>query len=258
MVTFEKSSDGGATWTALGNGVRVGTTSNWQLTGLSLPPSGGLRARGRTANAYHSGSSCLIEQVTAYIGPSPNSAPSITPAAGVSRQQGTAASNSTIAIVNDSQSNVGALTVTAMNVPAGLTISSIGNTSGTITANITASCSATLGNNTIVLQVSDGSLTATTNLTVNVTANSAPILTYNNPAPISYGGSTTLNRATASENGAITGYTVQSQGTYTGTISVDSASLVSISNAAPSARTPSRFARRITAGCSPTRTSYSR
>ncbi len=61
MVTFELSIDGGANWTFLGNGTRMGNTSNWQLTGLTLPASGQLRARGRTADG-----SGLIEQVAVF------------------------------------------------------------------------------------------------------------------------------------------------------------------------------------------------
>ncbi len=66
QVTFEHSTNGGVTWTALGNGARVGTSANWQLTGLSLPTEGHLRARGRTTNGIGDGSSGLIEQIAAY------------------------------------------------------------------------------------------------------------------------------------------------------------------------------------------------
>ena len=68
-VTFELSTDEGATWSALGAGGRVGTTANWQLTGLSLPPSGRLRARGVTGNG---GSSGLVEAVADFgVSPGP-------------------------------------------------------------------------------------------------------------------------------------------------------------------------------------------
>ena len=60
QVTFEKSTDGGATWTPLGNGTRIGTTPNWQLTGLSLPATGQLRARGRTSGGCFNGSFGLV------------------------------------------------------------------------------------------------------------------------------------------------------------------------------------------------------
>jgi uncharacterized delta-60 repeat protein len=63
-VTFELSSDNGATWSALGAGARVGTSSNWQLTGLALPSNGKLRARGVTASGFGNASSGLVETVT--------------------------------------------------------------------------------------------------------------------------------------------------------------------------------------------------
>ncbi len=73
QVTFELSTDDGNIWTALGAGTRVGTTADWQLAGLSLPGSGTLRARGRTASGCHSGSSGLVETIRNF--------PDFTPAA---------------------------------------------------------------------------------------------------------------------------------------------------------------------------------
>jgi len=67
-TTFEQSTNGGTTWTALGSGTRVGSTANWQLTGLSLPSTVSIRARGRTTSGYGNGSSGLIEQVAAFTG----------------------------------------------------------------------------------------------------------------------------------------------------------------------------------------------
>jgi hypothetical protein len=161
-----------------------------------------------------------------------NNAPTITAAAALTRQRGTAGSVSTIATVNDGETVAGSLVVTATTVPAGLTVTGISNSNGTITANVAADCSATLGANTVVLAVTDGnSGTATANLTVNVTANTAPTLTYGNTS-VNAGGSTTNSPTTATDNGSIMGYTVQSQGTYTGTISVNSSGVVSISSAA--------------------------
>ena len=68
-VTFELSTDSGASWSALGNGTRVGTTSNWQLTGLSLPASGVVRARGATTHGYFNGSSGLVESSVSFPAP---------------------------------------------------------------------------------------------------------------------------------------------------------------------------------------------
>ncbi|MCX6856166.1 MAG: choice-of-anchor D domain-containing protein [Verrucomicrobia bacterium] len=70
QVTFEVSTDGGTSYTPLGGtATRVGSTPNWQLTGLSLPSSGQLRAFGRTTNGYQNGSSGLVEQVQAFVFP---------------------------------------------------------------------------------------------------------------------------------------------------------------------------------------------
>ena len=68
-VTFELSTNSGANWTPLGVGTRVGTTANWQRTGLSLPISGQLRARGATTSGFQNGSSGLIEQVATFTFP---------------------------------------------------------------------------------------------------------------------------------------------------------------------------------------------
>ncbi|MEQ1751801.1 MAG: choice-of-anchor D domain-containing protein, partial [Prosthecobacter sp.] len=69
QVTFEQSTDSGATWTLLGSGFRVGITANWQLTGLSLPYIGQLRARGRTSNGFQNGGSGLVESVVSFTFP---------------------------------------------------------------------------------------------------------------------------------------------------------------------------------------------
>ena len=45
-VAFAQSTNGGSTWTPLGQGTRI--SGGWQLTGLSLPAGGLVRARGRT------------------------------------------------------------------------------------------------------------------------------------------------------------------------------------------------------------------
>ena len=66
QVTFEQSTDGGTVFTPLGSATRVGSTPNWQLTGLSLPATGILRARGRSISGEFNGSSGLVESVTPY------------------------------------------------------------------------------------------------------------------------------------------------------------------------------------------------
>ncbi len=61
QVTFELSTNGGSTWTALGSGSRI--TGGWRLTGINLPANGKIRAQGRTVGGYLNGSSGLVDQV---------------------------------------------------------------------------------------------------------------------------------------------------------------------------------------------------
>lgn len=60
--TFELSTDGGSSWSMLGAGIRVGATAHWQMTGLALPASGLIRARGWTAGR----SSSVVETTTSF------------------------------------------------------------------------------------------------------------------------------------------------------------------------------------------------
>ncbi len=163
----------------------------------------------------------------------PNSAPTFTPATAISRQQGSPAGNATtIGMVNDLETAPGSLTITqvAGGTATGITVSNITNKGGTITAQISASCTAVEG--TVRFQVSDGSLTGTGELMVSVTANAVPTIAYGN-VTVAVGASTTNSPTTATDNGSITGYSVQPAKTFSGALSVDAAGLVSISNAAP-------------------------
>lgn len=168
-----------------------------------------------------------------------NTAPTITPAVGLSRQQGSAATNSTVAVVSDLESSAGSLVVTAPTVPAGLTLSSITNTNGTVTANLVAACTATLGANAITLNASDGSLNTDGSLNVNVTANSAPVLgTYAATNVAGLGSATVTPSVAPSDNGSVATLTASSPG-FTGTFSGNpSTGVISISNAGPSSTTP--------------------
>ena len=64
-VTFEQSTNGGLNFTFLGNGTRAGATSNFTLSGLSLPASQNIliRARGFCRDAQSSGSGSIVESV---------------------------------------------------------------------------------------------------------------------------------------------------------------------------------------------------
>jgi hypothetical protein len=168
---------------------------------------------------------------------SANTAPTIS-AVAVSRQQGSAASNSTIANVTDPDQALNTLAVTvnggASATVNGVTVSGISvDASGVVTASVVAACAAT--NASFTLTVTDASsATNSAMLTVTVTANTAPVLAYGNQTVVA-GGSLMINPATPpSDNGTVSSIVLQAQGGYTGTISVNnSTGVVSISNAAP-------------------------
>ncbi|HNG31486.1 MAG TPA: putative Ig domain-containing protein, partial [Blastocatellia bacterium] len=166
-----------------------------------------------------------------------NAAPTITAGGTFTRQQGSPAGTAVqIATVGDLETAVGSLTVAATTVPTGITVASINNTGGTITATIAAGCNAALGPNTVTLTVTDGGgLTATANFIVNVTANSQPTVgTYGNQALAPGGGIIVTPSAAPADNGSIAGVTASAPG-FTGSFSGNtSTGAVTISNAGPS------------------------
>ncbi|HJQ39076.1 MAG TPA: hypothetical protein VKB93_18210, partial [Thermoanaerobaculia bacterium] len=95
---------------------------------------------------------------------------SIIPGAPVARNTGDAGTSATIATVNSVEFAPGSLTVTVLSAPAGISITGITNTSGTVTATVAADCTAVAGANNVTLQVTDGAgATATATFVVNVT-----------------------------------------------------------------------------------------
>jgi len=68
-VLFDLSTDGGSNWTLVGTGSRI--SGGWQLSGLSLPFSGQIRARARTPGGFANGSGGLPETITPFGGIEP-------------------------------------------------------------------------------------------------------------------------------------------------------------------------------------------
>ncbi len=163
-----------------------------------------------------------------------NTPPSITAAAAVARVRASAGAISPIATVSDGETAAGGLTVTATSVPAGLTVSNITNTNGNITATIAAACNAALGDNTIGLTVSDGALTATANLTVNVTANTAPSAGTYPATIIGTGQSVNVTPSVApNDNGAIASLSASAPN-FTGSLTGNPATgVIGVTNAGP-------------------------
>ena len=64
VVVFDYSQDGGSTWTRLGQGTRVG--GGWDLSSISLPISGTLRAQAFVPCGYANGSLSVLEDQVAF------------------------------------------------------------------------------------------------------------------------------------------------------------------------------------------------
>ncbi|MFC1777576.1 M6 family metalloprotease domain-containing protein [Pseudomonadota bacterium] len=163
-----------------------------------------------------------------------NTPPTFTPAGAISRQQGSAVGGAvTVGTVNDPDLPNGNLAVTqiAGGSANNITIGGVSNTNGTVTTTLAAACNASSG--TVRFQVSDGGSTGTGDLQVNVTANTPPGLSYG-ARGLSFGGGTTHSPSGGpSDNGSVASVQLLNQGSYGGTISVNKAGVVSISNAQP-------------------------
>jgi hypothetical protein len=162
-----------------------------------------------------------------------NQLPALTPGS-PSAQQGTVpALEATLGTVSDFETAARLLTVTTVTEPAGVTVGTITNVNGIITAPVSASCSATPGANTLTLRVSDEyGESIDQDVTVTVLPNTAPTLGTYSAASVHTGGSTTVTAGAApGDNGSISLVEVSSPG-FTGTLSVDaSTGAVSVSNA---------------------------
>jgi hypothetical protein len=141
--------------------------------------------------------------------------------------------------VNDAEDAENTLGITVNNSSTAtdhlVTVSNLSvNAAGVVTADVVAACGATTANFT--LKVTDsGGLFSTLPVTVTVNPNSNPTLSYPSSQTVALGASLTVSPSSApSDNGSISSIALQSQGTYTGTISVNTTTgVVSISNAGP-------------------------
>ncbi len=151
-----------------------------------------------------------------------NTAPQIIGGNIISAQRGSLPTSTTIAYVRDSEDPDGALIVTVVSAPAGIQINGITNINGTITASVSAACTATLGNNLVTLQVtdSDGAISQA-QLTVVVAANSPPTLGLYPTTNVQAGSTITITpSAPPSDNGTITSLIASPIG-FTGSLSTD-------------------------------------
>lgn len=168
------------------------------------------------ANLSSNNTTVLLNACTAFK----NTSPRITVAT-LSREQGAMGAVFSIAAVSDDESLAGGLIVTA-NPPAGISITDIKNTNGNVTAKVAADCAAKLGDNQVVLTMSDSRATATANLIVNVTENKPPSAGAYADTFIAKVGETTVITPTIkpTDNGSIKSITATAQN-FTGTFSAN-------------------------------------
>ncbi|MCA8917546.1 MAG: hypothetical protein KDB32_00505 [Planctomycetes bacterium] len=107
-----------------------------------------------------------------------NTAPGIVAAGTVSLLQGSTSIGASIGTVTDTSTALGSLVVTATTVPTGLSVANISNAGGTITGDITAAPTATVGTQQIEFTVTDDAGNSSTALlTIDVLFNNAPTIT---------------------------------------------------------------------------------
>jgi alpha-tubulin suppressor-like RCC1 family protein len=163
-------------------------------------------------------------------------APPTIAAINVTRTAASPSSNSQIATVNDTQDASTALQVNAsLQSGSGVTVSNISvDANGNVTADVQAVCGTT--DSTFTLTVTDsGSLFATAQLLVTVSANTPPTLTYpSNPGTV-YGTGITVSPLTGpSDNGSVSSVQVYSVVPPVNSgISVDSTGVVTIAGTVP-------------------------
>lgn len=185
-----------------------------------------------------------------------NNAPVIMAGGTFNRTQGAGASNATVAIVGDVETEPGYLLVAASNVPAGITVKSIKNTNGTITADLAATCLSALGNNTITLTVTDeNNATQSATMTVYVTpASFGTVGIYPNISVIAGGNSTSIPNVAPAD---ATGVSALASVGFHGTLAVNATTgAVMVTNAGPASADPYTITVQVTSGCTTAGTSF--
>ncbi|MBX7219808.1 MAG: hypothetical protein K1Y36_07670 [Blastocatellia bacterium] len=150
--------------------------------------------------------------------------PTVNPAVGVTRQQGSTGTNSVLAAVSDVETLAGALPV-AVTAPTGISVTGLTNNGGTVSATITAACGAPLGSNSLILRVTDGDGNITsTAVTVTITANTPPTVGSYQAVNVALGSPTTVTpSAPPTDNGTVATVTVAASAGFSGPLTVNPA-----------------------------------
>ncbi|MEK7830022.1 MAG: FG-GAP repeat protein, partial [Acidobacteriota bacterium] len=138
-----------------------------------------------------------------------NTPPTIN-ALSVLRNAGTAGVVSNIANVSDAEDAEDTLFVAANGPVNGVTVSGLSvNGAGVVSATVAAACNATTANFNLYVEDSGGAFNVAT-LTVTVTPNTAPILSYNNPPDVNAGATLNVNPTSGPADNGVASLVVQS------------------------------------------------
>jgi hypothetical protein len=176
----------------------------------------------------------------AYIYRPQNHAPTMTVAEPLNRQAGDGiVNNVNVATVSDQDQAVNALQMLVNGGPNatsnGVTISNLSiSANGAVSATLQISCSATDTHFTLRVTDDEGDFVQAL-LVLNVSANTAPVLSYSSPQTVNVAGNLTVNPATSpNDNGSIMSWQALSiTPSFNGGYSVNPAGVVSIGGAGP-------------------------
>lgn len=173
-------------------------------------------------------------RVYTYVGNNLNEAPALIFDNPITITQGTLLPASTaLGVVDDFESPAASIAVAPQSggTTTGVLASALSIDGSMLRGALSANCSATSG--TLRFLANDGIDSSTGDLGINILPNPLPTLSYA-ATSLALGGSTTVNPASGpSDNGTVQQISVQSSGSYTGTVSVNAAGVVSLGNASP-------------------------
>ncbi|MEP7272968.1 MAG: SBBP repeat-containing protein [Acidobacteriota bacterium] len=153
----------------------------------------------------------------------------------VSRSRGSS-SVATLAFVSDEDTRPGNIFVGLKNIPAGIGITDVANNNGTVAANLNVACTAPSGSFPVVIEATDGAgLKSSSEVTINVTANTPPVLgSYPSTQILTVGGGAIITPASPPvDNGVIETMIAAAPG-FSGVFSVNKVTgVITVTNAGP-------------------------
>ena len=120
---------------------------------------------------------------------------------------------------SDLEQTAGSLVVSLDSLDTGLSLNNLANTNGSVSADLSASCTSPLGARTVQVLVNDGFASVSGTTSIDVTANTAPTLgTYPSATATTSGSTTVTPLSVPTDNGSVVTLTAAAPG-FTGSFS---------------------------------------